>query len=123
MVWDSACYSFSIANAAKANSSGAVVAQTTRAGSLASCALPTPAVNSLFLTHYRITIETMISKGFKPTRTVVLAFGFDEEASGLQGAGELGAAMRSGYGEDLPFAFIVDEGGTVCALCPVENAY
>ncbi|KAJ7245152.1 carboxypeptidase S [Mycena haematopus] len=57
------------------------------------------------------TIETMIAQGFKPTRTVVLAFGFDEEASGLQGAGALGAAMRSTYGEDLPFAFIVDEGG------------
>ncbi|KAF7356747.1 Gly-X carboxypeptidase [Mycena venus] len=57
------------------------------------------------------TIETMIAQGFKPTRTVVLAFGFDEEASGLQGAGELGATMRSTYGEDLPFAFIVDEGG------------
>ncbi|KAJ7115835.1 hypothetical protein C8R44DRAFT_832690 [Mycena epipterygia] len=57
------------------------------------------------------TIETMIAQGFKPTRSFVLAFGFDEEASGLQGAGELGAAMRSIYGEDLPFAFIIDEGG------------
>ncbi|KAJ6621352.1 hypothetical protein B0H10DRAFT_2163162 [Mycena sp. CBHHK59/15] len=57
------------------------------------------------------TIETMLSKGFKPTRTFVLAFGFDEEASGLQGAGALGKAMRSIYGEDLPFAFIIDEGG------------
>ncbi|KAJ7672639.1 hypothetical protein B0H17DRAFT_1084048 [Mycena rosella] len=57
------------------------------------------------------TIETMISKGFQPTRTFVLAFGFDEEASGLQGAGALGAAMRSTYGEDAPFAFVIDEGG------------
>ncbi|KAJ7035311.1 hypothetical protein C8F04DRAFT_1098842 [Mycena alexandri] len=57
------------------------------------------------------TIETLVSKGFTPTRTFVLAFGFDEEASGLQGAGALGAAMRSKYGEDLPFAFIIDEGG------------
>ncbi|KAJ7066750.1 hypothetical protein C8F01DRAFT_715736 [Mycena amicta] len=56
-------------------------------------------------------VETMIVYGFKPTRTVVLAFGFDEEASGLQGAGALGAAMRDTYGEDHPFAFIVDEGG------------
>jgi Gly-Xaa carboxypeptidase len=54
----------------------------------------------------------MISKGFRPTRTFILAFGFDEEASGRQGAGSLGAAMRSIYGEDLPFAFIIDEGGT-----------
>ncbi|KAJ7449583.1 hypothetical protein FB451DRAFT_748797 [Mycena latifolia] len=57
------------------------------------------------------TIETMIGKGFKPTRTFVLAFGFDEEASGLQGAGALGKAMESIYGDDLPFAFVIDEGG------------
>ncbi|KAJ7155550.1 hypothetical protein C8R43DRAFT_884619 [Mycena crocata] len=56
-------------------------------------------------------IETLISQGFKPTRTFVLAFGFDEEASGLQGAGALGAAMRGIYGDDLPFAFVIDEGG------------
>ncbi|KAJ6493697.1 hypothetical protein C8R47DRAFT_1119429 [Mycena vitilis] len=58
-----------------------------------------------------ITLETVIANGFAPARTIVLAFGFDEEASGLEGAGALGAAMRSTYGEDLPFAFIVDEGG------------
>ncbi|KAF7370753.1 Gly-X carboxypeptidase [Mycena sanguinolenta] len=56
-------------------------------------------------------IETMIEQGFAPTRTIVLAYGFDEEASGLQGAGALGAAMRGTYGSDHPFAFIVDEGG------------
>ncbi|KAK7005667.1 Gly-X carboxypeptidase [Favolaschia claudopus] len=56
-------------------------------------------------------LETLIGQGFKATRTIVLAFGFDEEASGLQGAGALGAAMRATYGDDLPFAFIVDEGG------------
>lgn len=53
----------------------------------------------------------MIAQGFTPTRTFVLAFGFDEEASGLQGAGALGAAMRGIYGDDLPFAFVIDEGG------------
>ncbi|KAJ7767417.1 hypothetical protein DFH07DRAFT_1011128 [Mycena maculata] len=57
------------------------------------------------------TIETLIAQGFTPTRTFVLAFGFDEEASGLQGAGALGAAMRGIYGDDLPFAFVIDEGG------------
>ncbi|KAF8216351.1 hypothetical protein K438DRAFT_1797078 [Mycena galopus ATCC 62051] len=56
-------------------------------------------------------IETLITQDFKPTRTVVLAFGFDEEASGRQGAGTLGPAMHGIYGEDLPFAFVVDEGG------------
>ncbi|KAF7294427.1 Gly-X carboxypeptidase [Mycena kentingensis (nom. inval.)] len=56
-------------------------------------------------------LETMIEHGFKPTRTIVLAFGFDEEASGLQGAGALSGAMRKIYGEDHPFAFVLDEGG------------
>jgi Gly-Xaa carboxypeptidase len=62
----------------------------------------------------RSAIETLIAQGFKPTRTIVLAFGFDEEASGLQGAGALSAAMHRTYGEDLPFAFIIDEGGKSC---------
>lgn len=35
------------------------------------------------LNYCRSTIETLLAKGFKPTRTVVLAFGFDEEASGV----------------------------------------
>ncbi|KAJ7281792.1 hypothetical protein C8J57DRAFT_1298553 [Mycena rebaudengoi] len=56
-------------------------------------------------------IETLLAKNFKPTRTFVLAFGFDEEASGLYGAAELGKAMRSIYGDDEPFAFVIDEGG------------
>ncbi|KAF8920578.1 hypothetical protein CPB85DRAFT_1372686 [Mucidula mucida] len=57
-----------------------------------------------------ITIENLIAKGFKPTRTIVMAFGFDEETSGLQGAARLGDAMLEIYGADA-FAFIVDEGG------------
>jgi hypothetical protein len=32
----------------------------------------------------RSAVETLIENGFKPTRTIVLAFGFDEETSGLQ---------------------------------------
>ena len=31
----------------------------------------------------RTTVETLIKSGFKPTRGITLAFGFDEEASGL----------------------------------------
>lgn len=33
---------------------------------------------------FRAAVENLISAGFKPARKVVLAFGFDEEASGLQ---------------------------------------
>ncbi len=29
-------------------------------------------------------VETLLEKDFKPTRTIVLAFGFDEEAGGFQ---------------------------------------
>lgn len=31
----------------------------------------------------RSAIETMLESGHKPTRTVVLAFGFDEESNGV----------------------------------------
>lgn len=31
----------------------------------------------------RSAVETLLQKGFTPTRPVVLAFGFDEETSGL----------------------------------------
>ncbi|KAF7308646.1 Gly-X carboxypeptidase [Mycena chlorophos] len=61
-------------------------------------------------------VETLISNGFKPTRTVVLAFGFDEEATGRQGARALSVAMHEIYGSDHPFAFIVDEGEGIFKL-------
>jgi Gly-Xaa carboxypeptidase len=54
-------------------------------------------------------VETLLEKNFKPTRTIVLAFGFDEEASGLQGAQSLSQALLKKYGEDS-FALLVDEG-------------
>lgn len=57
-------------------------------------------------------IESLLEKSFEPTRSVVLAFGFDEEASGTYGAQHLGAYMMSVYGKNA-FAFIIDEGGTL----------
>ncbi|KAI0072680.1 carboxypeptidase S [Panus rudis PR-1116 ss-1] len=56
------------------------------------------------------TVETLIENGFKPTRSIVLAFGFDEEASGLHGASTLATHLLKTYGENA-FAFLVDEGG------------
>ncbi|KAJ6577574.1 hypothetical protein B0H19DRAFT_1252905 [Mycena capillaripes] len=75
-------------------------------------------------------IETLLKTGFAPTRTFVAVFGFDEEASGLEGAGELAKVLLSTYGEDA-FAFISDEGpgmintfGTVAAFPGVaEKGY
>lgn len=54
-------------------------------------------------------VETLLEKNFKPTRTIVLAFGFDEEASGTHGAVTLSHTMLQTYGEDS-FALLVDEG-------------
>ncbi|KZV66012.1 carboxypeptidase S [Peniophora sp. CONT] len=56
------------------------------------------------------TIETLLSKNFLPTRTVVLAFGFDEEASGFKGAASIAPVLESMYGKN-GYAMLVDEGG------------
>ncbi|KAI9510035.1 hypothetical protein F5148DRAFT_977310 [Russula earlei] len=54
-------------------------------------------------------VETLLKREFQPARTIVLAFGFDEEASGFQGAQHLSRAMLKKYGDDS-FALLVDEG-------------
>lgn len=56
------------------------------------------------------TIETMLEHSFEPSRSVVLAFGIDEEAFGKYGAATLGPALEEMYGKD-GFALLVDEGG------------
>jgi len=55
------------------------------------------------------TIESLLEAKFQPRRTVALAFGFDEESAGSQGAGHLALALENAYGEN-GFAMIVDEG-------------
>ncbi|KAJ7737703.1 hypothetical protein B0H16DRAFT_1664708 [Mycena metata] len=62
-----------------------------------------------------VTIEALLEKNFVPTRTVVLSFGFDEEAGGAhspsaKGARFLAPALLERFGPDS-FAMIVDEGG------------
>ncbi|KAI0924588.1 hypothetical protein AcW2_005436 [Taiwanofungus camphoratus] len=57
-------------------------------------------------------VESLLERGFKPTRGVVLAFGFDEETSGVQGASAIGKYLLSTYGEGA-FAMLVDEGGKI----------
>ncbi|KAL4870418.1 hypothetical protein BDV12DRAFT_195361 [Aspergillus spectabilis] len=54
-------------------------------------------------------VEELISHGFKPRRTLLLAFGFDEEASGVQGARYIARFLQERYGKDS-IAVIVDEG-------------
>ncbi|KAI9064054.1 carboxypeptidase S [Trametes sanguinea] len=57
-------------------------------------------------------IESLLESGFKPTRSVVLAFGFDEEVSGLHGASAISKYLLSTYGKDA-FLLLVDEGGGI----------
>ncbi|KAI9172752.1 LOW QUALITY PROTEIN: carboxypeptidase [Paramyrothecium foliicola] len=47
--------------------------------------------------------------GWAPKRTIILAFGFDEECSGYRGAGEIGKHLKSMYGE-YGIELILDEG-------------
>ncbi|KAF2863440.1 Zn-dependent exopeptidase [Piedraia hortae CBS 480.64] len=54
-------------------------------------------------------VEGLLKAGFVPRRTTVLAFGFDEEISGLQGARYVAGSLRERYGDD-GVAAIVDEG-------------
>ncbi|KAM0750795.1 carboxypeptidase S [Meredithblackwellia eburnea MCA 4105] len=55
-------------------------------------------------------ITLLISGGFTPRRTIIVAFGFDEESKGLEGAGHIAPYLEEVYGQD-GIAFVVDEGG------------
>ncbi|KAK6454906.1 Gly-X carboxypeptidase [Scheffersomyces xylosifermentans] len=55
------------------------------------------------------TIELLINKGVEPHRTVIAAFGFDEEASGIRGAYNIGQFLEKKLGKDSIYA-ILDEG-------------
>jgi acetylornithine deacetylase/succinyl-diaminopimelate desuccinylase-like protein len=54
--------------------------------------------------------ETLLEKGFTPERSVLAAFGFDEEISGPQGAKYLAAHIEKARGKDS-IELIIDEGG------------
>jgi Gly-Xaa carboxypeptidase len=51
----------------------------------------------------------MLRHRVKPRRSVVLAFGFDEETSGSEGAGKLAPYLEEHYGKD-GFSILIDEG-------------
>lgn len=56
-------------------------------------------------------MESLLSQEeYEPSRTVIFAFGFDEECSGPRGAGEIAKHLEKRYGED-GIAVILDEGG------------
>jgi len=55
-------------------------------------------------------IETLIGQGFQPERTVLLAFGHDEEVGGLRGAAATAKLLAS---RGVRPAWILDEGGII----------
>ena len=60
--------------------------------------------------------ESLLAEGFVPSRSLVFAFGHDEEISGKQGAGRLAQRMRE---KNWHFAWMVDEGGMLIADNPL----
>jgi len=55
-------------------------------------------------------VEELLAQDWRPQRTVLFAFGFDEESHGFLGAGAIAAELEKKYGKDS-FDFILDEGG------------
>jgi carboxypeptidase PM20D1 len=55
-------------------------------------------------------VELLAAQGFRPERTVYLAFGHDEEVGGLQGAHSLAALLEQRGVRPL---FVLDEGGAI----------
>lgn len=55
-------------------------------------------------------VEELLEQRFEPQRTVILAFGFDEEVGGSRGAKHISQYLEKKYGKDS-LAMILDEGG------------
>lgn len=72
------------------------------------------------LTALMSAVEALLSDEAKwqPTRTLIMAFGFDEECSGFRGAKVIGEFLTQRYG-DGGIGVILDEGGL--GLMPVEG--
>ncbi|WVQ80773.1 hypothetical protein IAT38_002878 [Cryptococcus sp. DSM 104549] len=56
-------------------------------------------------------VERLVSEGFEPERTILIANGFDEEIGGIRGAGEIAKLLEERYGTE-GLALVVDEGFT-----------
>lgn len=55
-------------------------------------------------------IETLVENGFKPERTFYIAFGHDEEVSGVAGAGHISALLKE---RGVHLAAVWDEGNSI----------
>ncbi|KAH6668167.1 carboxypeptidase S, partial [Plectosphaerella plurivora] len=60
-------------------------------------------------------IESLLEAGFRPRRTTVLSFGFDEEVSGMKGAAKLAPVLVKRYGKNGA-ALIMDEGAPIMSI-------
>jgi carboxypeptidase PM20D1 len=57
-------------------------------------------------------VEALLRAGFQPRRTVLLAFGHDEETQGRRGAGAIAAVLRAQHPQ---LEMVLDEGGLIKA--------
>jgi carboxypeptidase PM20D1 len=55
-------------------------------------------------------VELLLKKGFKPTRTIYLAYGHDEEVGGQKGAKKIAQFLKN---QNVKIEFILDEGGSI----------
>lgn len=56
-------------------------------------------------------VEGLVAEGYRPRRTVHLAFGHDEEVGGVRGAAGIAALLEERGAE--PYVMVLDEGGAV----------
>ncbi|TAQ84480.1 hypothetical protein B7494_g7200 [Chlorociboria aeruginascens] len=56
-------------------------------------------------------LETLLEKDYKPERTILAGFGFDEEISGFHGAAYISKYLEDTLGKDS-IELIIDEGGS-----------
>ncbi|MDX2234663.1 MAG: M20 family peptidase [Hyphomonadaceae bacterium] len=62
--------------------------------------------------------ETLAASGFKPARTIIFAFGHDEEVSGLKGATAMATLLRQ---RGIKAWFCLDEGMVIVEKYPLTN--
>lgn len=55
-------------------------------------------------------VELLLKTDFKPTRTIYLSFGHDEEIGGVNGAESIAKYLKS---EHIEAEFVIDEGGSI----------
>src|ERR671915_2536549 len=55
-------------------------------------------------------VEMLLNEGFRPARTVYLAYGHDEEVGGTRGAREIAALLKS---RGVELEMVIDEGGII----------